>query len=471
MDEPRPQADRLRRRRPLPRPCASDLGPGPASRRILGTMTKIDRAALSVFRAPEPEADGGADGGLRAGAASPDGLLEAALAIQDDIVAIRRRIHRQPEIGLDLPKTQAVVLEELAKLGIEGTKGKALSSVVAVIEGGRPGPTILLRGDMDALPLHEDTGIEFKSEIDGAMHACGHDTHVAMLLGAARLLQERRADLPGSVILMFQPGEEGMGGAKTMLEERLLSAAEAHGGARPTGAFAVHIVTSYAAGEVHLRPGPEMASTDVIRITVRGRGGHASEPHTSLDPIVVAAEIVLALQAMVTRRIDVFDPAVVTIAQITAGTTNNIIPESVFLFGTIRTVSEKSRAEVRAGVKRVAEGIAAAHDATAHVDLEPGYPVTINDPNFTAFVMDTARSLIGEERVIEMPAPIMGGEDFSYVLQQVPGAMAFVGARPDGQDPATAPQNHSNLVVFDEPAMAVGVALYAAVAIRHLTGA
>jgi hippurate hydrolase len=396
-------------------------------------------------------------------------LLDAAAAIADDVIAIRRRIHRRPEVGLDLPRTQAVILEELAKVGLEGTKGKALTSVVAVIAGGRPGPTILLRGDMDALPLHEDTGLDFSSEDDGAMHACGHDTHVAMLLGAARLLQDRRADLPGRVILMFQPGEEGMGGAKTMIEEGLLDAAVSGGGARPTGALAIHISTRYPSGEIHLKPGPEMAATDVIRITVRGRGGHASAPHQTVDPIAVAAEIVIALQAMVTRRIDVFDPAVVTIAQITAGTTNNIIPETAFLFGTIRSVSEATRAEVRAGVRRVAEGIAAAHAATAEVDLEPGYPVTINDPAYTAFVTETARALVGPERVVELSAPVMGAEDFSYVLQQVPGAMAFLGARPAGQDPATAPQNHSNLVVFDESAMATGVALYAAVAIRHLT--
>ena len=398
------------------------------------------------------------------------GLLDAAEALQPEVVAIRRRIHRRPEIGLDLPATQAVVLEELAKIGLEGRRGTALSSVVAVISGGRPGPTILLRADMDALPVHEDTGLDFGSEIDGAMHACGHDTHVAMLLGAARLLQERRAELPGTVILMFQPGEEGYAGARTMIEEGLLDAA-AGGGVRPTGALAIHIGTRYPTGEIHLRPGPQMAATDVIRITVRGRGGHASAPHDAVDPIVVAAEIVLALQAMVTRRIDVFDPAVVTIAQITAGTTNNIIPETAFLFGTIRSVSEETRENVRAGVRRVAEGIAAAHGATAEVDLEAGYPVTINDPPFTAFVMDTARSLIGDDRVAEMPAPIMGAEDFSYVLQDVPGAMAFLGARPAGQDPATAPQNHSNVVVFEESAMPVGVALYAAVAIRHLTGA
>ncbi|HEX2756190.1 MAG TPA: amidohydrolase, partial [Candidatus Limnocylindrales bacterium] len=254
------------------------------------------------------------------------------------------------------------------------------------------------------------------------------------------------------------------------VEEPLLDAAAATGGERPSGALAVHISTSYPTGQIHIRPGPQMAATDVIRITVRGRGGHASEPHAAVDPITVAAEIVLALQAMVTRRINVFDPAVVTIAQITAGTTNNIIPETAFLFGTIRTVSEATRAEVRAGVRRVAEGIAAAHAATAEVDLEPGYPVTVNDPAFTAFVQDTARGLIGAERVVEMPSPRMGAEDVSYVLQQVPGAMAYLGARPDGLDPATAPHNHSNLVVFDEEAMSVGVALYAAVAIRHLGG-
>jgi len=195
------------------------------------------------------------------------GLLDAAEALQPEVVAIRRRIHRRPEIGLDLPATQAVVLEELAKIGLEGRRGTALSSVVAVISGGRPGPTILLRADMDALPVHEDTGLDFGSEIDGAMHACGHDTHVAMLLGAARLLQERRAELPGTIILMFQPGEEGFAGARTMIEEGLLDAA-AGGGVRPTGALAIHIGTRYPTGEIHLRPGPQMAATDVIGLVI-----------------------------------------------------------------------------------------------------------------------------------------------------------------------------------------------------------
>jgi amidohydrolase len=257
-----------------------------------------------------------------------------------------------------------------------------------------------------------------------------------------------------------------------MIDEGLLdvTADATTGGAAPTGALAIHISTRYASGEIHLRPGPEMASTDVVRITVHGRGGHASAPHTALDPIVVAAEIVLGLQTMVTRTVDVFDPAVVTIAQIQGGTTNNIIPESVFLFGTIRTVSDERRAAVRAGVERVAAGIAAAHGATVDVDLEAGYPVTINDPDYTAFVSETARSLLGDDAVHELKAPIMGGEDFSYVLQKVPGAMAFLGGTPPGIDPEKGPQTHSNLVVFDEEALPVGIALYAAVAIAHLTG-
>lgn len=399
--------------------------------------------------------------------ADTSALLEAARAVQPDVVAIRRRIHRRPEIGTDLPLTQAVVVDELEGLGLKPVLGRALTSVTAVIEGNRPGPTILLRADMDALPLTEETGLEFASEASGVMHACGHDTHVAMLLGAARLLVDRRADIRGRVLLMFQPGEEGLGGARLMLEEGLLGLPTDGSYGPVTGALALHIDAKYGTGEVHLRPGPEMASADTIRIVVRGRGGHASEPHSAVDPITVAAEIVTALQTMVTRRVDPFDPAVITIANIVAGTTTNIIPETAFMQGTMRTVSEATRAQVKPLIRQIAEGIAAAHGATAEVELESGYPVTVNDPGFARFVTDVARDVVGDS-VVLMPAPIMGAEDFSYVLQQVPGAMAFVGGRPVGLDPDTAPNNHSNLVVFDEPAMAVGVALYSAVAVRHL---
>jgi hippurate hydrolase len=319
---------------------------------------------------------------------------------------------------------------------------------------------------MDGLLLPEETDLPFASEFDGRMHACGHDTHMAMLLGAARLLVERRADFPGRVLLMFQPGEEGLHGARSMLEEGVLDGAEPP----PTGAFAIHTMAMYPSGTINTRPGPMLAAGDTLHVTIEGRGGHASMPHRAVDPVTVAAEMILAFQTMVGRRVDVFDPAVVTIAHMTAGTTTNVIAESAYLGGTMRTVSEATRLAVRGEVRRVADGIAAAHGASVQVDIEPGYPVTLNDADFTGMVVDEARSLLGDGRVSVMPAPIMGAEDFSYVLEKVPGAMAFLGARPDDLDPLTAPANHSNRVVFDESAMAVGVATHVAVALRHLAG-
>jgi amidohydrolase len=393
--------------------------------------------------------------------------LDAAREILPEVIALRRRLHRVPELGLELPRTQGLVVDAVRELGLQPTLGVSVGSVVATIEGAGSGPTILLRADMDGLPLTEETGLDFASDHDGRMHACGHDTHVAMLLGAARLLIDQRASWNGRVLLMFQPGEEGFHGARFMLEEGLLDQAD---GERPSGAFALHISTLYETGSIDVRPGPIMASGDTLRITVRGRGGHASAPHTALDPITVAAEIVLALETMVTRRVDAFDPAVVTIAQVLAGTTTNIIPETAFLGGTMRTVSEVRRVAMRADIKQVCEGIAAAHGASVEVDIEPGYPVTINDDAFTDLVLSAAREVLGEENVRILPAPIMGSEDFSYVLQQVPGAIAFVGARPAHEDPATAPMNHSNRVVFDEQAMAAGVATYVGVARRFLSG-
>jgi len=392
-------------------------------------------------------------------------LLADARAALPATIAVRRRLHRTPEVGLRLPATQAIVVDELRAMGLEPRLGSSTTSVTAVIEGARPGPTIVLRADMDGLPLTEETGLEFASERAGAMHACGHDTHMAMLLGAARLLGARRDQLAGRVLLMFQPGEEGFHGARFMLDEGLL---DLPAGQEVTGAFALHISTRYASGTIDYRPGAMLVAADFIRLTIRGRGGHASAPHETIDPIPVAAEIVLALQAMVTRRVDAFDPAVVTIAHIDAGTTTNIIPETAFLEGTIRTASEATRALVHAGVRRVVEGICAAHDATAELETVPGYPVTLNDPAFTAFAAGVAAEMLGDDAVIELATPIMGAEDFSYVLQRVPGAMFFVGARPPEEDPATAPQNHSNRVVHHEPAMAVGAAVYAAVALRHL---
>jgi amidohydrolase len=391
-------------------------------------------------------------------------LVAAAQAALPDVIAVRRRLHRRPEIGLHLPETQAVVADELRSLGLEPRLGGTTTSVVAVIEGDLPGPTTLLRADMDALPLHEDTGLDFASEIDGVMHACGHDTHVAMLLGAARLLVERRATLRGRTLLMFQPGEEGKHGARFMLDEGLLEDGP-HGVGDVARAFAIHISTRYASGVVALRPGAIMASADRIEATVHGRGGHASTPHLALDPVPVTAELILALQSMITRRVDTFDPAVLTITRLAGGTTNNIIPSSVLIEGTIRTVSETQRASVRAWTEQVAAGIAAAHGAEIDLLIEPGYPVTMNDPDITAWIRSLAVGLAGESLVEDLAAPVMGAEDFSYVTQRVPGMMAFLGARSAALDPATAPQNHSNLVVFEEAPMATGVALYAAAAL------
>src|SRR6476646_766949 len=284
-------------------------------------------------------------------------LLSAAYSDADRTIELRRQLHRHPEIGLQLPRTQATVLEAFAGLPIELSTGTTTSSVVGVLRGARPGPTYLLRGDMDALPVLEDSGLPFASEVPGAMHACGHDTHMAMLLGAARLLAERRDLLAGQVVFMVQPGEEGFHGARYMLEEGLLDVVPE---APVSGAFALHLSSTLETGCVSVRPGPMSAAADRWRMVVRGRGVHASEPYAAADPIPAAAEIVLALQSMVTRRVDVFDPAVVTVAHIEAGSTNNVIPDSAFLEGTIRTLSAERRADVVESVQRVATHVAAA---------------------------------------------------------------------------------------------------------------
>jgi amidohydrolase len=396
---------------------------------------------------------------------SPSDLLSAAYSDADRTIDLRRRIHRQPEIGLHLPQTQATVLQALEELPVDLTTGRGTSSVVAVLRGARPGPTYLLRADMDALPVQEDTGLPFASEVPGVMHACGHDTHVAMLLGAARLLAERRDEIAGQVVFMLQPGEEGFHGARYMLEEGLLDAVPE---APVSGAFALHIYSSLENGTVHVRPGPTMAAADQWRLTLRGRGGHASTPHLAADPIPAAAEFVLALQSVVTRRVDVFDPAVVTVAHIEAGSTSNVIPDSAFLEGTIRTLSPQRRADVVAAVERVATSVAAAHQLTAEWHHEQGYPVTVNDAGVARRVGEVAATMLGERASRALATPLMGAEDFSYVLERVPGAMAFLGACPPGSEPGTAEGNHSNLVVFDEEPLPAGVALYAAMALDAL---
>ncbi len=385
-------------------------------------------------------------------------------------VALRRQLHQWPEIGNDLPITREAVLSSLEGLPLDVHLHTSTSGIGAMLTGGKPGPTILLRGDMDALAMPEDTDLDFTSKVDGCMHACGHDTHTAMLVGAAKMLSARRNDLAGRVLFMFQPGEEGHAGARYMLQEGLLNVSPlADGTPSPvTGAFALHITSALPVGMVSTRGGAVMASSDHLLITVHGRGGHASEPHRALDPIPIACEIVQAMQMMVTRSIDVFDPSIITVGRITAGTTNNVIPETAQIEGTIRAVSERTRSKVHAGIQRVAEGVAAAHDASVTVELTLGYPVTSNDVGFAAFATGVAGEIVGPKRVVQMPHPVMGAEDFSYVLEAVPGSMMFLGGTHSDRNPATAPPNHSNRVTFDEDAMATGMALYTAVAMRHL---
>ena len=389
-------------------------------------------------------------------------LLADAQRLLPEMVEVRRRIHRAPELGLNLPNTQATVLDSIDGLGLDVSTGDSVSSVVADLDGGE-GPVVLLRGDMDALPMPEDTGLEFASSIDGCMHACGHDAHTAMLIGAARLLHARRAELPGTVRFMFQPGEEGHHGARYMIEEGVLD-----GDAPVDAAFALHVSPNLPSGTIWTRGGPLMASADVLEIRVTGKGGHASSPYLANDPMPIAAEVVQALQVMATRRINTFDPVVVTITKIRAGTADNVIPETVDMLGTLRAVSEHSREIAIDAMGQLVEGIAGAHGMRAALTVHQGYPVTINDDESASFALRVASDLLGTDGAGQMPAPVMGAEDFSYVLQRRPGAMSFLGVCPPGEHPARAHACHSNRMMLDEDAMTVGAAMYAAMAIEYL---
>lgn len=375
------------------------------------------------------------------------------------MIELRRELHRHPELGLELPRTQGAVSSRLSQIeGIEVSRGSATSSVVVDLVTG-DGPTLLLRGDMDALPMQEDTGLDFSSSIDGRMHACGHDAHTSMLLGAVHALVAARDRFSGRVRFMFQPGEEGHAGAAVMIDEGVLDGVDA--------AFALHITPNMPTGWVASRSGAMLASADSFTVTVHGRGGHASMPHHACDPVPIAAEIVLALQTMVTRTINAFDPAVLTVARIDAGTTSNVIPEVATMEGTIRAVSEATRSEVMSGVQQVAEGIAAAHGATAEVAIDPGYPVTINHAGFASFAAEIIREVETVDAYLDAPAPVMGAEDFSYVLQQVPGSMAFLGVCPPDVEFHQAPACHSNRMMLHEPAMAIGVDVHTAIALAY----
>jgi hippurate hydrolase len=413
---------------------------------------------------------GSLSGGSFMTTASTADLRASAALLQPELAALRREIHREPEIGLDLPATQARVLAALEGLGLEITLGEKLSSVVAVLRGGGlrdgdPGPAVLLRGDMDALPVHETSGLPFASAVDGTMHACGHDLHVAGLVGAARLLAERREELAGSVVFMFQPGEEGLGGAKIMLDEGLLDAA----GAPVVAAYGLHVVAGMLpGGVVSGRPGAAMASADTLYVTLRGRGGHGSAPHAALDPIPALCEAVTALQTMVTRRFDAFDPVVVTVGHLHGGTINNVIPDDASFEATIRTFSPEARDRAEQETVRVVRGVAAAHGLDADVRYERLYPVTMNDPAEAEFAARTAIELLGADRFRPMAQPLAGAEDFSFVCERVPSAYFFLGACPPERDHETAAYNHSPEALFDDSVLADGAALLARLALDRL---
>lgn len=392
-------------------------------------------------------------------------LAREARMMQDQLVELRRQIHQQPEVGLSLPTTQQTVLSAIRDLPLEIATGAGLTSVVAVLRGAGPGAgTVLLRADMDALPVAELTGLEFAAPGD-AMHACGHDLHIAMLCGAAKMLSSHRDALAGDIVFMFQPGEEGHDGARQMIQEGVVRAS----GRAADAAFALHVMSAMLpSGVVATRPGTLMASGDLLRVTVRGAGGHGSMPHRARDPIPAAAEMVIALQTLATRRFDVFDPVVITVGTFHAGTAHNVIPDQARFEATLRSFSPDAHTMVREQAVQVCRGIAVAHGLQVDIDCDTLFPVCVNDDAEAAFASQVAQDLFGAGRSVTLPVPLTGSEDFSLVLNAVPGAMAFLGACPPGSDPATAPFNHSPQAVFDETVLADGAALYTTYAIQRL---
>jgi len=399
-------------------------------------------------------------------------IASDARAIDSEVIALRRELHGVPEVGLQLPETQRIVLRELDGLGLEITTGRELSSVVAVLRGGAPGasagPAVLLRADMDALPVREATGLPHApapgSPHADRMHACGHDIHTAALIGAARLLAAGREELEGDVVFMFQPGEEGFDGAGRMIDEGVLDAA-----GRPlAAAYGLHVFSSwYSRGSVTTRPGTVMAGSTALDVTVRGAGGHASAPHRAKDPIVVAAEILLALQTMVTRTVDVFDPVVITAGSFSAGAQRNIIPTEASFSAIIRSFSRATGEQTAQRAVTLATGIAAAHGLVADIQTREEFPITVNDSAETARAIEVVERVLGPGRFEPLTFPQAGSEDFSRVLQAVPGAYLFVGAAVV-DDVESAAANHSPSAMFDESLISDCAALLAGLALERI---
>ncbi|HEY2853361.1 MAG TPA: amidohydrolase [Gemmatimonadaceae bacterium] len=399
-----------------------------------------------------------------------------AAQVNDSVVAWRRDIHQHPELSGQETRTAALVAAHLRRFGIETRTGIGGTGVVGVLKGGRPGPVVALRADMDALPVTEDVDVPFRSHVRtqyngqevGVMHACGHDNHVAMLLGAAEVLSGMRERLPGTVVFLFQPAEESLGGAAGMIRDGALE------NPKPSAVFGLHVFP-YTVGSVVYRPGGLMAAGGTLRIVVRGRQTHGAIPWNGVDPIVVASQIVLGLQTVVSRQIDLTaSPAIVTVATINGGVRNNIIPDSVVMTGTIRTFDEAQRQQIPQLVKRTAESIAAASGATAAVEASVAGTITYNDPSLVERMRPTVERVVGAgipgAKVLPGP-PTTTSEDFSLYQQKVPGIFMFLGITPEGTDPKLAAPNHSPKFFADERALPIGVKLLTSLAVDYLSGA
>ncbi|GAA1381088.1 M20 family metallopeptidase [Luteococcus sanguinis] len=386
-----------------------------------------------------------------------------------DLVALRRELHRAPEVGLQLPKTQARLLRELEGLPLEVTTGAALTSITAVLRGGAHdgnGRVVLLRADMDALPVTEQTGLDYAST-NGAMHACGHDLHMAMLVGAARHLSAQRDELPGDVVFMFQPGEEGNNGAGIMIDEGILEAA----GRRADQAFALHVWAAHMPpGLFTSRPGTVMSTSGTLDVTIRGKGGHGSTPHLAKDPVPAMAEMITSLQVLVTRNVDVFDPAVITVGRVAAGTARNVIPATAEFNATIRAFSRETQDRVFELIGPLLSGIASAHGVEVDIDLERDYPATVNDEASVQLARRAVRDEFGDDRWADLAHPMNASEDFSRVLEAVPGAFLLYSAVAADADPATMENNHSPLARYDDSVLVDGAHLLAELARRSLRG-
>ncbi|MDY6945325.1 MAG: amidohydrolase [Pseudomonadota bacterium] len=403
----------------------------------------------------------------------------AASKVETKVINWRRDIHQHPELSNRETRTSKLVADHLKKLGLAVRTGIAHTGVTAVLKGGKPGPVIALRADMDALPVSEQVDVPFKSTVTteylgkkvGVMHACGHDSHVANLMGVAEMLVGMKQDLPGTVLFIFQPSEEGApegeeGGAGLMIKEGVFNEV------KPEAVFGLHVTSTLNSGVLGYRSGPFMAASDSFRIEVQGRQSHGSRPWSGVDPIVAAAQIVMGLQTIVSRQIDITElPAVVTIGKFDGGVRHNIIPDSVDMRGTLRTFDKDMRADIMKRIERTSTDIARSSGAEAKVTFSPGNnPVVMNDPQLTQKVLPSLQRVAGNDRVVVLPL-ITGSEDFAYYADLIPSVFFYVGVTPPGQDANAAPSNHSPRFYIDEPGIAFATRALASVAVDYLQGA